>query len=191
MKITLSLLRALIKEAIIDDYDSSSIRGGGKFSGTPISEWETGRVLSAWEKHLNNRYLLMQTLKMGSVDEKAMASRELEVCDSKLSYWERHPKFDRAAAAKIIDRVSSEWGLPKIPVGGMSGVNLPPKPALGRVSPTMKAAPGAAGAEKVSSPRFGVGTVVRDLGDGKVQVVFDNDKTRVAKTLHRDFLSPV
>jgi hypothetical protein len=133
----------------------------------------------------------MQTLKMGSVEEKTAASRELEVCDGKLSHWERHPKFDRAAAAKVIDRVSGEWGLPKIPVGGMSGVNLPPKPALGRVSPTMKPAPGSAGAERVSNPKFGVGTVVRDLGDGKVQVVFDSDKTKAAKTLHRDFLSPV
>lgn len=182
------MLRALVREALV--YDET---GAAKFGGEPPSEWEPEAVLGAWKKHLQNRYYLSFMLANGTAEEKGMASHELDVCDRKLEYWERHPKFDRTSAGAVNREVASEWASRAVPaytigsLGSSRPRSLPARPGLG-VSPTAKAAPGSAGAERVTHTRFGPGTVVRDLGDGKVQVVFDTPRGSPARTLDRSFL---
>lgn len=83
----------------------------GKFSGTPIHLWETGAVMGAWQKHLENRYYLKFLYMKGTTSEKIQASKELDICDRKIAFWERHPAFDKSQAAKVNTQAKKTWGL--------------------------------------------------------------------------------
>lgn len=191
MKIRLSTLKKLIREALISDYDVSS-RPPGPLSMTPIPEWDTPQVMGAWGKHAANRYELMFYLQSGTVAEKIQASRELEICDRKMSFWERHDKFDPSEARRIVDRLASEWEMPPIPIKRASAGPAAPSQRSSFPNPSTMAAPGTPGAQKVVHKTFGVGTVVKKLDGDKVMVIFDDKKYGgAAKTLSMSFLTPV
>jgi len=192
MKIRLSTLKKLIKEAIISDYDVSS-RPSGPLSMTPIPEWEAPQVMGAWGKHAANRYELMFYLQSGTVAEKTQASHELEICDRKMAFWERHDKFDPTEARRIVDRLAGEWEMPPIPIKRPSTVG--PAATSQRSAfpnPSTMAAPGTPGAKRVTHKTFGAGTIVKKLDGDKVMVIFDDKKLGgAAKTLSMSFLTPV
>lgn len=81
----------------------------GKFSGRPISEWSRGAVMAAWKVHVENRYFLAFMLAKGNVGERMKASQELSVADRKISFWERHPAFDKAEAGQINTQIKRNW----------------------------------------------------------------------------------
>ena len=194
MKIRISELRRLIREALISDYELGV--KGGSFVGTPISEWSVEQVMGAWGKHAKNRYELMFYLKNGTADEKMQASNELEVCDRKLEFWEKHPQFDKRTAREIDSELARKWESQqtvldrrKVVPPSKSQVSSRQKPTF--APPTAMSAPRSAGAERVVHEKFGPGTVVKKLGGDKVQVVFDDKKLGgVAKVMSSSFLSP-
>ena len=89
----------------------SEPRPGGQFS-KPISEWSPEAVLRAWKTHVENRKFLFFMYTKGTVPERQQASRELDVCDRKIAFWERHPNFDKVEAGVINSRLKREWQSP-------------------------------------------------------------------------------
>ena len=81
----------------------------GKFSGRPISEWSKNAVMSAWKTHVENRAFLAFMYSKGNVHERMKASQELSIADRKISFWERHPEFDKAEAAQINTQIKRNW----------------------------------------------------------------------------------
>ena len=189
MKVQLGELRKIVREALISDYELSP-SGRGSFSGVPISEWSTEQVMGAWAKHARNRYELMFYLKNGTVEEKTQASHELELCDRKLAFWEKHSEFDPKLAGEISKELAAEWKTTPIDVAKRKipaqNSSTPKKSPFS--SPTAMPAPGSKNAEEVLHKTFGKGTIVRKLDDGKVQVRFGSG---AVKTLDMSFLTPV
>jgi len=61
-------------------------------------------------KHLDNWFFL-KFLLMNSKDfaEQTQANKELSICERKLAYWKRNPKFDSIAAQKYKDILKKHW----------------------------------------------------------------------------------
>jgi len=81
----------------------------GKFSGRPIGEWSTAAVLGAWKVHVENRCFLAFMYSKGTIQEKMKAGQELSIADRKISFWERHPNFDAAAAGQLNAQIKRNW----------------------------------------------------------------------------------
>lgn len=88
-------------------YDEE--RGGGSFSGNPISEWCTPQVMGAWRKHAENQHMLDLYLRYGTRDEKARAEKEMLICERKMKWWERHRAFDADTSRKILIEIVKLW----------------------------------------------------------------------------------
>lgn len=197
MKIRLSELRSLIRrvieEAIIPEYEPSGGSRGG-FSGDPISTWDEGRVMSAWGKHLENWFYLSFIMKSGNANEKMQASKELEICDNKLAFWENHPNWDKIEAGRITSEAAKKWKMPG-PVGParLRAVKSEPsrKPSSStrsNVTVIGKAPPG--GFKRVKHPKYGEGEILQNLEGDKVSVRFDKDKNRLM-TFDKKFLQEI
>lgn len=89
-------------------YGSNEQRSSGGFI-IPISQWGTPAVMKTWQTHLENRSYLFFMYTKGTYAEKQQASKELEICDRKLAFWERHPAFDISKAASAKAQVKSKW----------------------------------------------------------------------------------
>jgi hypothetical protein len=65
---------------------------------------------SQYAKHLDNWFFLKFIL-MNSTDwrEKAQATKELAICDRKLSYWKRNPKFDTKRMMDDTLQLKKKW----------------------------------------------------------------------------------
>lgn len=86
-------------------------RTNAKFS-KPISEWEPAQVMGAWQKHVENRCFLFFMYTKGTCSERQQASQELEICDRKIAFWERHPNFDKPAAQLANAKIKRNWQAP-------------------------------------------------------------------------------
>ena len=89
-------------------YGDSEGKGGG-WSGVPIHEWGTSRVMGAWRKHAENREMLELYAKWGSWQEMARAEKELVTCAKKMKWWERHRAFDAEKAREILIELARTW----------------------------------------------------------------------------------
>ncbi len=65
--------------------------------------------MSAWRTHLENRAFLEFMAKGGTFQERQQAVKELAICARKLAFWERHPEFDKTAAAQAQREVGVKW----------------------------------------------------------------------------------
>jgi hypothetical protein len=83
----------------------------GKFSGTPVHLWGTGAVMAAWAKHLDARFYLLFMARKGTYAEKAAAAKELLIANRKIAFWEKHPAFDKSAAARELASTKSRWAV--------------------------------------------------------------------------------
>jgi phage tail sheath gpL-like len=92
---------------VYDESVRSSFRGG-----KPISQWSREAVMGAWQQHLENRAYLLFMAREGTFSEKTQAAKELEICRQKLAFWERHPEFDRTAAAAAQRELGAKWAGP-------------------------------------------------------------------------------
>lgn len=89
-------------------YDDEA-RGRGGWSGEPIHLWGTGRVMSAWRRHAENREQLELYARWGTWAEIARAERELKVCERKMRWWERHRAFDAERAREVLIELARLW----------------------------------------------------------------------------------
>lgn len=84
---------------------------GGK-GLTPISQWDSKRVMLAWRTHAENRALLDFYMRNGTFDEKCQARKELTICERKLTFWERHPSFSAKEMEYITAYIHRQWRNP-------------------------------------------------------------------------------
>lgn len=89
-------------------YDTNEQRKGS-FSGSLISQWSSAAVMGAWRVHIENRAFLFFMYSKGTYAERVQASKELDICDRKIAFWEKHTEFNKDEAARIIARVKSNW----------------------------------------------------------------------------------
>lgn len=55
-------------------------------------------AVKCYMRHFNNSLYLTFMLANGTTTEKHDASKELEICERKMKYWERQPHFDEHEA---------------------------------------------------------------------------------------------
>jgi hypothetical protein len=88
-------------------YNESEARGA--FSGKPISQWSQTAVLNAWARHVENHAFLRFMSKKGTFEERMQANKELQICERKIEFWERHSEFDKRQAELILSKVKKNW----------------------------------------------------------------------------------
>jgi hypothetical protein len=66
-------------------------------------------AVKLWAGHFRNSLTLTFFLQNGTTREKHDASKELEVCERKMKYWERQPGFDRHAAQLAAAEIKRSW----------------------------------------------------------------------------------
>lgn len=65
-----------------------------------------------YKKHLENWFFLKFIL-INSKDwqEKSQATKELTICDRKLSYWKRNPRFDHKQMMADTTELKKKWNI--------------------------------------------------------------------------------
>lgn len=89
-------------------YDDT-VKLGKFFNPSRIAFMETGSVMAAWEKHVDAWFYLSFMRMKGTTAEKFQATKELEMADRKLRFWENHTAFDRDQAMAIIAANKKTW----------------------------------------------------------------------------------
>lgn len=79
-----------------------------KYTGPPIS-YHKINANSSYLKHYENSLLLQFMLQNGSMKERAEASKELAICDRKMSRMEKHANFDWDAVLPEIEKLKKLW----------------------------------------------------------------------------------
>ena len=72
----------------------------------------SGRSLNPnrqYRKHLENWFFLKLTLQNGNMVDRHKASKELSICDRKLSFWQKKKNFDREQAERDIAELREMW----------------------------------------------------------------------------------
>jgi hypothetical protein len=65
-----------------------------------------------YEKHLQNWfYLKFIIMNSNNFQEKAQATKELAICDRKLSYWKRNPRFDHKRMISDTEALKKKWNM--------------------------------------------------------------------------------
>ena len=90
-------------------YDDSVYYGGKPFSFSDIQNMYEGQVMGAWRKHVDNWFMLSFMRTKGNIGEKFQATKELGICEKKLAFWERHPRFNKDLAKETIASKKKEW----------------------------------------------------------------------------------
>lgn len=65
-----------------------------------------------WVRHYANSMYLKFFLNHGDRWEKQRASKELDMAERKMTHWERHPNWNRAAAMKAAEGIKKNWSQP-------------------------------------------------------------------------------
>lgn len=89
-----------VSALVYDDEPSGSFRGSVA-SADPIRAWAT---------HFGNA-LYLRFIAANSTDgrERGQANKEIAICERKLAYWQRHPKWTAAAAEAAVATVKAQW----------------------------------------------------------------------------------
>jgi hypothetical protein len=71
----------------------------------PRKGYEHWDACKAWAMHTYNR-ICLQHISATTRDfrEKAQAEREIQICDRKRAWWEKHPNFSSAGASGAFER---------------------------------------------------------------------------------------
>ena len=64
---------------------------------------------TAYMKHFNNKMFLLLLQNEGTPTEKVQATKELDICNRKLKFWERHPNFDYGVVRMEKESVIKVW----------------------------------------------------------------------------------
>ncbi|OCP21969.1 hypothetical protein [Ensifer sp. LC54] len=63
----------------------------------------------AYLRHFENKLFLMFIATHGTRTEKWQAEKELTICERKLSFWEKHPRFVGDLARKGMEELKKNW----------------------------------------------------------------------------------
>lgn len=64
----------------------------------------------AYVTHFGNA-MYLRFIAANSTDgrERGQANKEIVICERKLAYWQRHPKWNAAAAAEAVAPIKAQW----------------------------------------------------------------------------------
>lgn len=74
----------------------------------PIDVWKMNAV-EAYMRHFENFLFLDFMLNNGNDAEKRQSSVEMEICERKMKFWERHPNFVSATVQALKEKRLAEW----------------------------------------------------------------------------------
>lgn len=60
-------------------------------------------------KHYENFLVLSFFLREGNREEKQRASKEIEICERKMKFWERHKNFSQNDSEYLISELKKKW----------------------------------------------------------------------------------
>ena len=92
-------------------YDDSVYYGGKAFNFSDIQRMHEGQVMGAWKKHVDNWFMLSFMRTKGNFTEKFQATKELGICDRKLAFWAKHPRFIHDDAMAYIASKKKVWNM--------------------------------------------------------------------------------
>lgn len=78
----------------------------GDFAGVDLSR---ANATAAYLKHYDTKLYLSFMAKNGNRDERWQAEKELQICERKMKYWERHHNFDGDAAVTGMEDLNRKW----------------------------------------------------------------------------------
>lgn len=115
-----STLASSVNEAIeeVDDY-SDLLEGlvyddGGPGHRAPMGKMsDNADAMKYWKEHNNNHFILQHFHKHGTTMEKIQAAKELPKAESKMKFWQSHPRFDRKEADKHTAEMKKHWSTVK------------------------------------------------------------------------------
>jgi len=84
-------------------YDENSVRTG---SNIRVHELDGTKH---YLKHYGYKLELTFFAKHGTRQERWQAEKELTICERKLSYWEKHPRFVGEDARRGMETLNKQW----------------------------------------------------------------------------------
>lgn len=85
-------------------YDDSST-----FSGPP-RRLESANATERWLAHFSNSLILTRMEQVSSCPrEKAQIAKEMRICDRKMAFWKRHPRYLPQTAQTEALRLRAAW----------------------------------------------------------------------------------
>ena len=79
-----------------------------RYNGPPIS-YDKINANRSYLRHYENSLLLQFVLNNGTQNERRQASKELAICDAKMSRMEKHANFDWAVVLPEIEKLKKMW----------------------------------------------------------------------------------
>jgi len=78
--------------------------------GAPTVPYERWNAVKHYLKHYAN-YLYLDFIAKASKDgrERAQARKEMAICEKKMAYWKRHPRYDQAEVTKGVQELKAQW----------------------------------------------------------------------------------
>lgn len=80
----------------------------GPKSTSSVNVWNMD-ANKAYLGHVKNFLYLDFIIRTGSFQERAQAQIEMKICDRKMQFWKRHPKYNAEAIVPARERLMQEW----------------------------------------------------------------------------------
>lgn len=71
-----------------------------------VWDWNANKV---YLKHFQNLLFLDFMIENGSFAERAQAQRERLICERKMAFWKRHPKYEAVTLQPMIEKAITDW----------------------------------------------------------------------------------
>lgn len=99
-----------LSEGLVYGTDEMS-DGNRRYSSTRVDDMDPHKY---YENHYG-KLLHLNFIHQNSKDprEKQQAHKEMEFARQKLSFWEKHPKFDMGKATQITTKLKKQWNQDK------------------------------------------------------------------------------
>lgn len=75
---------------------------------TDINVWKMNGS-KAYLRHFSNYLFLNFVSVKGTREERASVEKEIQLCERKLKFWERHPNFDPAFVQAEKEKMIKQW----------------------------------------------------------------------------------
>jgi hypothetical protein len=85
-------------------YDDTSVKP--PYRGGPIAD---KNPLPPYLRHYGNLLYLKFIQARGTKEERYQATKEIRICERKLAFWSRHPKWEAAQAASAVFELKASW----------------------------------------------------------------------------------
>lgn len=84
-------------------YSDTAARGS-----SDINVWKMNGS-ARYLDHFSNYLFLMFVAKKGTREERASVEKEILICERKLKFWERHPRYDAEFVQKEKEKLIKQW----------------------------------------------------------------------------------